>query len=99
MAALAAGGQKKRKVAHLKNDAPGFGLENEGPVCWKCKGCGLKLSFKQKRQKIVPEAAPPCPICRGSGRVPPKCRVKKAQDQPGYVTKMRAPPNWKVTKF
>lgn len=73
-----------------------------GPVCWKCRGagtCKLKKEKKRKRPKTttkVEEKKPsqelrPCPVCSGSGHLPPKVASSKegSKDLPGMITASR----------
>jgi tRNA1Val (adenine37-N6)-methyltransferase len=61
----------------------------EGPVCWKCKGEGLKHSRKKGG------VSTDCPICKGKGRMPQNLKHRNGQLLPGRVIERIFPAGWK----
>lgn len=76
--------------------------KEQGPVCWKCRGAGTcklkKTKKKRKHQETTAKAKEkpsqelrPCPVCSGSGTLPPKVVSSKegSKDLPGMITASR----------
>ena len=83
------------------------GGKEVGPLCWKCKGTGRckpkKLQGAKRKRPGIGEttASPPpsqalrsCPVCSGSGRLPPKAVSSRegSKDLPGMITASRRRP-------
>ena len=73
-----------------------------GPLCWKCRGAGTcklkKAEKKRKRPNTTAKAEEkpsqelrPCPVCSGSGHLPPKVASSKEGSKalPGMITASR----------
>ena len=66
------------------DDAPGHNEHSydlQGPLCWKCNGCG---EVKKKKKK--------CTVCEGVGRLKPKRKIIESRTKPGRITKCRGGP-------
>jgi tRNA1Val (adenine37-N6)-methyltransferase len=85
-------------------DAAGGGGEQQhvGPACWKCEGTGVLRHRKRLKNPAAYAARygatpPPCSVCGGAGRVPPKQKQRDHQSDAGVVTERRwVPPHWET---
>ena len=72
----------------------------QGPACWKCEGTG-EIRHRKRQQNPAAYAKrygatpPPCAVCAGVGRLPPKQKQREHADDAGVVTARRwVPPHW-----
>lgn len=80
-------------VTASKEEAPGWavGTGGCGPVCWKCKGTGVKPAKKRVAKST-------CAVCGGSGQSSKRSRQEKHEGDAGKVRSSHRPPpdNWIV---
>ena len=80
----------------LVDDAPGWTNDaSKGPICWKCRGAGVKQTKKRPVGDATPPIAVECPVCHGSGHLPVKKDLSEAETEPGMITRgRRRPRGW-----
>lgn len=94
------------RIRGMADDAPLYceqeppSQQLQGPACWKCEGSGI-LRHRKRQENPVAYAKrygaspPPCAVCAGAGRLPPKQKQREHAGDAGVVTERRwVPPEW-----